>query len=163
MTYLVDSGVYIRGFREIAYGDALRAFHAAQLSRIVLSAVVLHELLVGATTRRRELALQRGLVEPFRVRRRLHVPTRQTWELAAQVDRRLRARPHFAAKLKTRSFLNDVLIAASAREIGAVIVSENSDDFGIISSVLDIRYVEPWPQETAPGLALGRRAHRTSF
>jgi hypothetical protein len=67
--------------------------------------------------------------------------------LAADVDRRLRRRPALAAKLRTRSFANDLLIAASARELGAVILTENMDDFGLISSVLDIRCVQPWPDE----------------
>jgi predicted nucleic acid-binding protein len=43
-------------------------------------------------------------------------------------------------------FFNDMLIAVSARELGAVILTENGEDFDIISSVLDIRYVEPWPE-----------------
>jgi len=38
-----------------------------------------------------------------------------------------------------------VLIAASAREIGATLVTENREDFGIISDVVGIHYVEPWP------------------
>ena len=37
------------------------------------------------------------------------------------------------------------MIAASAREIGAILVTENREDFGIISDVVDIHYVEPWP------------------
>jgi hypothetical protein len=41
------------------------------------------------------------------------------------------------------SFANDILIAASARELGAIILTENSDDFIIIASVVDIRFVKP--------------------
>jgi len=37
------------------------------------------------------------------------------------------------------------MIAASAREIGAILLTENREDFGIISEVVDIRYIEPWP------------------
>jgi hypothetical protein len=39
-----------------------------------------------------------------------------------------------------------LLIAASARELGAVILTENTGDFATISSVIDIRYTEPWPE-----------------
>lgn len=145
MMYLIDSNVYIRGFRDSVFGESLRHFHRTHLPQLVLSAVVVHELLVGAVTSRKEQTLRRQLVEPFRVRRRLHVPARQTWELTASVDRRLRKRSSLASKLRTRAFFNDLLIAASARELGAVILTENREDFDIISSVLDIRHIEPWP------------------
>lgn len=144
MMYLVDSNVYIRAFRDPAFGESLRAFHKNHLPHLVLSIVVIHELLIGAATAAKERALRRGLVEPFRTRQRLHVPARQTWEMAATIDRRLRKRRSLASKLETRSFANDLLIAASAREVGAVILTENGEDFGLISDVVDIRYVEPW-------------------
>ena len=50
--------------------------------------------------------------------------------------------------LRTRSFCNDMLIAASAREIGAIVVTENRDDFAILSTVIDIKYVDPWPDSS---------------
>lgn len=159
MMYLVDSSVYIHGFRDAAFGEALRDFHKQHLPHLVLSAVVVHELLVGSATSRKAQSLRRGMVQPFQARQRVHVPARHTWELAAAVDRRLRKRPALAAKLRTRSFANDLLIAASAREVGAVILTENLDDFGLISSVLDIRCVQPWPGTPSEQRASVRRTH----
>ena len=143
MIHLIDSNVYIRAFRHSAFGESLREFHQQHLPRLILSAVVVHELLVGAETQTKERSLRRGLVEPFQTRRRLHVPGRQTWETAARIDSRLRKLSNFLSKLQTRSFANDILIAASARELGAIILTENSDDFAIIASVVDIRFVMP--------------------
>lgn len=150
MIYLVDSNVYVRGFRDAAFGQRLRAFHQRHLAWIVLSAVVVHELAVGALNPSREQALLKNLVKPFRakVRRRLHVPARQTWELAARLDRGLRRSAVMTSRLRLRSFGNDLLIAASARELGAVILTENSRDFAVISSAVDITYAEPWPDES---------------
>jgi predicted nucleic acid-binding protein len=145
MIYLIDSNVYVHGFREAAFGEALRWFHQKNLPRLVLSAVVVHKLLVGATTVANERSFRRGIVEPFRLRQRFHVPARQTWDLATKIDRRLRKQRNLQSKLRTRGFFNDMMIAASAREIGAVIVTENREDFGIISDVVDIHYIEPWP------------------
>lgn len=161
MIYLVDSSIYIHGFRDAACGAALRDFHARHLPHLVLSAVVVHELLVGAETSRKAQLLQRGIVQPFRARQRLHVPARQTWELAADVDRRLRKRPALAAKLRTRSFANDMLLAASARERGAVILTENMDDFGLIFTVLDVRCLPRGPTE--PAGSGHRQAERIDF
>jgi predicted nucleic acid-binding protein len=143
MIHLIDSNVYIHGFRDSAFGETLRQFHQKHLPHLVLSAVVAHELLVGAANATRERSLRRGLVEPFQSRQRLHVPARQTWEMAAKIDLRLRKRMNLESKLQTRSFANDLLIAASARELGAVILTENSADFSIIASVLDIRFTQP--------------------
>ena len=140
MIHLIDSNVYIHAFRDSAFGEALRRFHQNRLPHLVLSVVVAHELLAGAANATRERSLRRGLVEPFRTRQRLHVPARQTWEMAATIDRRLRKRMNLESKLQTRSFANDILIAASARELGAVIITENSADFSIIASALNIRF-----------------------
>ena len=143
MIYLFDSNVYVHAFRDPEFGASIRRFHQKNLPRLVLSAVVVHELLVGSANAAKEQALRKGIVEPFRVRRRLHVPARQTWEMAANIDRRLRKRKDLQSKLRTRSFLNDMLIAASARELGALIITENLADFSLIASVLDIQYMDP--------------------
>src|ERR671919_362019 len=143
--FLLDSNVYVTSFNDAAFGADFRAFHQAHLPRIVLSTVVLHELLVGARDRHRERALRRAIIEPFRARRRIHVPGSQTWELAAELDRRLRALGAFDASLAQRSFANDLLIAASSREIGATIITQNLADFSLVRRVVDIRYAPPWP------------------
>ncbi len=147
MIYLVDSNVYVHAFRDPGFGERLRQFHQQHLATLVLSAVVAHELAVGALTPSKERTLLRNLVEPFRVRQRLHVPARQTWELAARLDRRLRRRAALTSRLRSRSFGNDLLIAASARELGAMILTENSKDFAAISTAIDIGYIEPWPDD----------------
>jgi predicted nucleic acid-binding protein len=143
--FLLDSNVYIASFNDAAFGVAFRAFHRTHLPRIVLSAVVVHELLVGARDRRRQRLLRRAIIEPFQARRRLHVPGARTWELAAELDRRLRTLGGIEASLAQRSFANDLLIAASAREIGATIITRNVTDFALVRRVLDIRYEAPWP------------------
>lgn len=147
--YLLDSNVYIRAFRELSFGQELQAFHHQQLPRLVVSAVVASEVLVGATSPRRARAAQRTLVEPFLSRRRFIVPAWSTWTLATSIDRRLRARPAARGRLATRSFFHDILIAASARELGATIVTLNRDDFALIGRHVDILVVEPWPRLTS--------------
>lgn len=141
---LLDSNVYIRSFNDPAVGAAFRTFHQAALPQLVLSVVVLTELLVGADSADRERTLRRTIVEPFQARRRIHMPTRQTWELSASVDRRIRAMGGFAASLAQRGFFNDILIAASARELGAEVITHNVADFALIRRVLDFQFRLPW-------------------
>lgn len=47
-----------------------------------------------------------------------------------------------------RGFFNDILIAASAREIGATVITKNLADFALIARVLDIHFAPPWPPFT---------------
>jgi predicted nucleic acid-binding protein len=144
--YLLDSNVYIRGFREAAFGRELLEFHRAELPRVVVSAVVASEVLLGALTPRGERAVRRTLVEPFRTRRRFYVPSWSTWELAMRIDRRLRRQASLREQLGRRSFFHDILIAASARELGATIVTLNRADFATIGRHVDIEFTEPWPR-----------------
>ncbi len=143
--YLLDSNVYIQAFVDPAFGRDFQNFHRAELPRLVLSAVVASELLVGALTPDRERALHRALLDPFRARRRLHTPSWSTWELATSIDRRLRRRVGLRTRLQQRSFFHDILIAASAREVGATIVTLNTADFGLIAQHVDITFAAPWP------------------
>lgn len=144
--FLLDTSIYIEAFTDAAFGAAFRAFHQAALPQLALSAVVAHEVLVGATTPAKLRSVERGLLEPFRARRRLHVPTAATWTLAATVDRDLRAMKRYAGSLVQRSFANDLLLAASARELGATLVTLNRADFEVIAQVLPVRVVGPWPE-----------------
>jgi predicted nucleic acid-binding protein len=143
--YLIDSNVYIRAFREAGFGADLQAFHRLNLARLVVSAVVASELLVGAQKPDRERAIRRTLVEPFRSRGRLLTPTWSTWELASRIDRGIRRQPASRTRLNQRSFMQDILIAATAREVGATIISENTADFALIGRHVDIAFVPPWP------------------
>lgn len=145
--FLLDSNIYIAAFNEPGFGDSFRYFHRAQLPRIALSAVVAHELLVGARAPDRQRDLTRGLLEPFRARRRLHVPSFATWELAAEIDRRLRALGGYESSLTQRSFANDMLIAATARELGATVITRNLGDFARIGRVLPLKFAAPWPED----------------
>jgi predicted nucleic acid-binding protein len=147
--YVIDSNVYVRAFREVEFGRELQEFHRRHLPRLVVSAVVAAELLVGAQRPDRERALRRTLIEPFRLRRRLLTPTWSTWDLAAKIDRGLRAKAAHRTKLAQRSFMQDILIAASAREIGATIITENTADFMLIGRHVDIAFVPPWPPTPA--------------
>jgi predicted nucleic acid-binding protein len=148
-SYLIDSNVYIRGFRESAFGSELQSFHRTHLPHLVMSAVVLSELLVGAQRPERDRTIRRTLLDPFRARRRLVTPAWSTWDLATKIDRRLRRTSANRNRLARRSFFQDILIAAAAREAGATIITYNIADFTLISRHVDITFVTPWPATLA--------------
>jgi len=143
--YLLDTSLYIRAFHEDGFAADFRAFHAAALPRLALSAVVVHELLVGARTTRSERRLRQGLLAPFAARRRILTPSLATWDTAAAVDRRLRRLRGYAASLRLRSFFHDILLAVTCRQVGATLVTDNARDFALIRRVCEFRFVPPWP------------------
>lgn len=147
--YLLDSNIYIRAFREPTFGRELQEFHRRELPQLIVSAVVASELLVGAQRPDRERALRRTLIEPFQARRRFITPSWSTWEVATAVDRRLRSRVGTRSRLEQRSFFQDILIAATARELGATIITMNLADFALIARHVDISYAGPWPLNAA--------------
>ena len=142
--FLIDSSVYIRAFRETAFGLELQAFHREHLPGLLLSTVVASEIMVGARGADHERRVRKALIEPFRARRRLISPAWSTWDLVARIDRRLRAKAANRTKLAQRSFLQDLLISASARELGATIITENRANFALIARHVDITFVAPW-------------------
>lgn len=142
--FLLDTNVYIAAFTRGTDHAGFRAFHSAMLPQLILSAVVVHELRVGARSAPQRRHLD-ALIEVFRTRHRVHVPSLATWQLAATVDQDLRAMGRYAASLTRRSFANDILLAASARELGATIITHNLADFEVIGRVMPVKASPPWP------------------
>jgi predicted nucleic acid-binding protein len=93
-----------------------------------LSAVVLMELRVGATTRRARRAVSQ-LVRPYETSGRLVAPSARLFDEAAIVLQRLRMR---GLEVRRASLVNDVLIALTARAMGATVVTANAADFQAI-------------------------------
>ena len=130
MKYLLDTNVYLRATRSARHREEFKRSFFPLLPVTMLSAVVIYELSVDAATRATRVALAE-FVEPMVQAGRLVTPTYETWERAAAVVSRIHARePDRRSKLP--ALLNDVLIALSARQIGAAVVTFNREDFELI-------------------------------
>ena len=98
-----------------------------------LSAVVVLELYAGAFSSR-DRRLVSGVVAAFRRADRVVIPSGAVYEDAGHVLRALQqARGYQLAS--TPSLVNDVLIALSARTIGATVVTGNGRDFTAIRAI----------------------------
>ncbi len=90
------------------------------------------ELLAGAfSTRDRRLI--RDITLPFAKANRIVTPTVSIYEEAGDVLRRLQ-RLHGYSMPSAYGLVNDVLIALSARSIGASVITQNERDFAAIQS-----------------------------
>lgn len=123
---LLDTAIYIENFRSGRF-----TFRLLQSPFIIrCSSVVLHELLRGART-----ATERKFVFELSRRCRVLTPTEQQWLKAAEILHRLGRRQHYEAT-KLRELAFEVLIALSARSIGASVITTNHADFHAIQREL---------------------------
>jgi len=144
--YVLDTNLYIAALRSKEASARLLSFEDEALPRIHFHAVVAQELLAGAVSVARRRALYGAYIRPFDRRRRLITPTFRAWARAGEVVSELVERGAFSPG-GSRSFLNDVLLAASCREEGLTLVTANTADFAAIAEVEPFDFAAPWPAD----------------
>ncbi len=126
---VIDTNVYIDWINHGRYEDVL--FERSSVK--YLSAVVLMELRAGASSAHDRRLLGR-LRSSFEGARRLLTPSSNIFAEAGDALRMLQAER--GCDIGSRgSLANDVLIALSARSLGATVVTQNKRDFRAIQSV----------------------------
>ena len=119
---VLDTSVYIENFRTGRF-----TFRLIQSPHIVrCSSVVLHELLRGARP-----GIERRFVTDLMRRCQILTPTESHWLQAADVLSAVRMHEHYDGN-KVRELAFDVLIALTARSIGATVITCNEADFRAI-------------------------------
>lgn len=144
--YVFDTNLYIRAWRNPgAEGEELNRFYRSRLVATYLSSVVLHELLIGADNPRMARDLVVGLAAPFKRTKRIVAPSHSAWTQAAESIRQLARHDGLDRRTLPRGFVNDALIAASCRENGLTLITENARDFSRIQKRMKFEFVAPWP------------------
>lgn len=142
--YVLDTNIFIRATRDAEWQVQLERFHAAFSPFEWLSSVVVQELRAGVRGND-SITLQRALFEPFERRGRTITPSYEAWKSAGEVLSSLMGSKTKQWPEVSRSFVNDVLLAQSCREAGAVLVTDNVRDFALIAGVRPFDFVAPWP------------------
>ncbi|GBC75840.1 hypothetical protein HRbin07_00028 [bacterium HR07] len=127
---LPDTNVLIAWLNEGRYGEILLARGVLKY----LSAVVLLELESGAFSRRDQRLIEQ-LVRVFESAGRIIVPTVTDYQEGGKLLRRLQKEKGYDLR-KAYSLTHDVLIALSARRIGAMVLTHNAKDFEAIREFL---------------------------
>jgi predicted nucleic acid-binding protein len=140
--YVVDTNVYIDALRTEPDRSGLSAFLSTFAPFVWLSAVVAQELRAGVRGSAVRV-LDSGLLAPFERRDRIITPSYAAWKEAGSVLSQLVGAAAWTSV--SRSFVNDVLLALSCRESGAVLVTRNVSDFTRIATVRPFDFVLPWP------------------
>jgi predicted nucleic acid-binding protein len=144
---VVDTNLYIEAIRSDEANEALATFQRRFAPVLFQHSTVAQELLAGARDEADYESYHEDWVAPFDDLGRVITPSRSCWMRAALIIVRLVERRVLSPGGFTRSFLNDCLIAASARELGFVLVTRSSRDFELIRRVEpQLEFVLPWPR-----------------
>lgn len=143
--FVVDTNLYIQATRDPDANRALAAFFTRHTPRAYLHSVVAAELLAGAVTKGLERKARRAFLDPLESVGRVFTPSHGTWKRAGEIVAELVRIRVITPGGFSRSFFNDCVIAASAREHGFVLVTANTTDFQRIASVEPMAFAAPWP------------------
>jgi len=143
--YVLDTNLYINAFRSSEKAEELKQFLTKRLPVTYLSALVMMELRTGARTRQQAEAIEEEVFGPFERRQRVFPPSAKAFKEAGRVLAALIKENLFDLRAPNNSLIRDSLLAASCREQGFVLIT-NDKDFERIKRHLKVfRYVWPWP------------------
>lgn len=135
MKYLLDTNVYLGAVRSEEKRAKFRRTFYPLLPATYLSAIVAYELAVNAYDRRtRTLLLE--FIRPMQRTGRVVTPAFDDWIMASEVVTAIGEKEK-SWRSKLPALLNDILIALSARRIGAILLTYNRDDFRLIRHYAD--------------------------
>lgn len=126
---VIDTNVYVDWFNNGRHETVLFQREAVKY----LSAVVFMELSAGAFSAR-DRRLVREVTSAFAKAGRILVPTVTIYEEAGDVLCRLQESRGYTMA-SAYGLVNDVLIALSARSIGATVITQNERDFVVIQTI----------------------------
>ncbi|MDO9288698.1 MAG: PIN domain-containing protein [Thermodesulfovibrionales bacterium] len=130
---VLDTSFLAEHFRKNTVYDTF--INLNRLYHITFSSVVLMELLSGAYD-----AKEQKLIEQIKNNFTVISITERQWYVAGNIMLKLR-KGKKVDPLRIKSLLADILIAISARDIGAVLITRNEKDFKLIQEALDFKYL----------------------
>ncbi len=130
MPILLDTNVYLHAMKSRDGAAFFERHFLPAVFRTYLSSVVAQELYAGALDAAGVRLVER-YVGALERAGRVVTPTFQDWKEAGTLVARI-TRKEPGRKAKVQQMLNDILLALSARRIGADLFTFNRDDFELI-------------------------------
>ena len=143
--FVLDTNCFVDASRSETEAIAFSEFCAWAAPGLYLSTVVAAELRAGAGSAQDRRALERQILAPYTRRGRLLTPSSVTWEQLGTALATLVEDEGLVLRDVRRSFVFDILIARSCRDIGATLVSRNSADLSRIANLISFDFVPPYP------------------
>lgn len=145
--FVLDTNCFVDASRTDDEAAALAEFCARTAPGLYLSTVVAAELRAGAGSARDRRRLERQVLSPYLRRERVLNPSPAAWEALGTTLAALVEQDGLVLREVRRSFVFDILIARSCREIGATLVSRNSADLSRIAKLFPFDFVAPYPSQ----------------
>jgi predicted nucleic acid-binding protein len=142
--FILDSNCFIAASRGLDKG-AFERFVQAAAPGLYLSTVVAAELRAGASGRREVRLLENAVLRPYYKRGRVANPSTSAWEALGKTLARLAKEEGVPLRSIPKSFVFDILIAYSCRELGAILISSNQRDMQRIQQVFSFQLIPPYP------------------
>ena len=143
--YVLDTQLFIQGFREPGANEALLRFHRSFAPFEYLSAIVAQELRSGTRSPRDLKVLERHVLTVFGRVNRIIVPSIRAWHRSGDVLAEMARKDGLEQARVSKAFANAVLLAVSCREAGCVLVTDNERDFACIRRFVQFEFVGSWP------------------
>jgi len=113
---------------------------------LYLSTVVAAELRAGTIQARHIRMLEKIVLKPYYKRGRIVNPSAAAWDALGKTLAWLVRKDGIGLRTIPRSFIFDVLLAYSCRELGAVLISGNEQDLKRIRRVFSFQSAAPYPK-----------------
>lgn len=144
--FVVDTNIFIHAIRDDTARRELSAWQRRMAPYIYQHAVVVSEILVGARSRDVLDRWHERWVAPAERLSRVIAPSYSTWTRATRIIVRLVESGRLGVGRLKPGFFNDCLLAASARDHGYTIVTNNLGDFALIARIEPkVEVVPPFP------------------
>lgn len=143
--FVLDTNCFVDASRTNAGAAAFTEFCAWAAPGLYLSTVVAAELRAGAGSVKDRRTLEQRILSPYIRRGRLLNPSPAAWEELGTTLAALVKDQGLVLRDVRRSFVFDILIARSCRDIGATLVSRNIADLSRVARVFSFDFVPPYP------------------
>ena len=143
--YVLDTQIFIQGFRDRAANEALQGFHRAFAPFEYFSVIVAQELRSGVRRPQDRRALEQNLLKVFERANRTITPSADAWQKSGNVLAEMALKEGLELARVSKAFANDILLALSCREAGCVLVTDNQRDFQRIGQFVSFEFMKPWP------------------
>ncbi len=143
--YVLDTQLFIHGFRDPAANQALQQFHRVFAPFEYLSVIVAQELRSGIRGPQDRKMLERHVLRIFERAHRTITPSADAWHRSGDLLADMAATDGLELARVSKAFANDILLALSCREAGCVLVTDNERDFQRIRRFIPFDFTKPWP------------------
>ena len=143
--FVLDTNCFIGASKTDRDAADFEEFVQMAAPGLYLSAVVAAELRAGVVGAYDAKQLERAVFKPYSKRGRVAVPSVASWEALGRALAWFVENEGLDLRRTPRSFIFDILIAHSCRELGAVLVSGNERDLKRIRQVFQFEFSLPYP------------------